>query len=95
MASCAGLLCSRCRMLGAPRRADDAGQRDIPAAFAPFEYLIGRWNGQGIPKDNPAQKFRGWPETHTWAWKFAKGKPVGLTVDDRGRQDPDVRHADL
>jgi YHS domain-containing protein len=59
---------------------DDAGPRDIPAPFAPFEYLIGRWNGQGVPKDNPARQFRGWTETHTWAWSFAHGKPVGLTL---------------
>jgi YHS domain-containing protein len=65
-------------------RGADAGTRDIPAPFAPFEYLVGRWNGQGVPKDNSAQKFRGWTETHTWAWKFAKGKPVGLTVAIEG-----------
>jgi YHS domain-containing protein len=63
---------------------DDAGPRDIPAPFAPFEYLIGRWNGHGVPKDNPAQKFRGWTETHSWAWKFAKGKPIGLAVTIEG-----------
>jgi YHS domain-containing protein len=60
--------------------ADDAGPREIPAALAPFEYLIGRWNGHGVPKDSSSQKFRGWDEKHTWAWKFAKGKPVGLTL---------------
>jgi hypothetical protein len=59
---------------------DDTGLRDIPAPFAPFEYLVGHWTGQGVPKDNSAQKFRGWTETHTWAWKFAKGEPIGLTV---------------
>ena len=63
---------------------DDAGPRDIPAPFAPFEYLVGRWNGQGVPKDNPAQQFRGWTEKHTWAWKFAQGKPVGLTLAIEG-----------
>jgi hypothetical protein len=63
---------------------DDAGPREIPAPFAPFEYLVGRWNGNGVPKDSGAQKFRGWPETHTWAWKFAKGIPVGLTVAMEG-----------
>ena len=67
-----------------PRGGDDAGPRDIPAPFAPFEYLVGRWNGQGVPKDNPAQQFRGWTETHTWAWMFAKGKPVGLTLTIEG-----------
>jgi hypothetical protein len=59
---------------------DDSQPRDIPAPFAPFEYLVGHWTGQGVPKDNSAQKFRGWTETHTWAWKFARGIPVGLTV---------------
>ena len=58
--------------------------RDIPAAFAPFEYLVGRWNGQGVPRDHPAKKFRGWTETHSWAWIFAKGKPVGLAVAIEG-----------
>jgi hypothetical protein len=62
----------------------EAGMRDIPARLAPFEYLIGRWNGQGIPKDNPAQQFRGWTETHSWAWIFVKGKPAGLAVTIEG-----------
>jgi YHS domain-containing protein len=66
-------------LLGAATE-DDPGPRDIPAPLAPFEYLIGRWNGNAIPKDNPAQKFRGWEEKHTWAWKFAKGKPIGMTL---------------
>ena len=60
-------------------RADEAGTRDIPPAFAPLEYLVGQWNGQAMPKDS-AQSFRGWPETHTWAWTFAKGKPTAMTV---------------
>ena len=63
---------------------DDTGPREIPEAFAPFEYLVGRWNGHGVPKDNSSQKFRGWDEKHTWAWKFAKGKPVGLTLGIEG-----------
>jgi YHS domain-containing protein len=59
---------------------DEARLRDIPAPFVPFEYLIGRWNGQGVPKDNPAKQFRGWTETHTWAWAFAQGKLAGMTL---------------
>ena len=55
-----------------------------PPRLAPLSILVGRWNGHGVPKDNPAQKFRGWNETHTWAWKFAKGKPVGLTLSIDG-----------
>jgi len=67
-----------------PAGGDEAGPRDIPAPFAPLEYLIGRWNGQGVPKDDPARQFRGWTETHTWAWSFAQGKPVGLSLTIEG-----------
>lgn len=62
----------------------DPDSRDLPPALAPFEFLIGRWKGQGVPRDNPSQRFRGWTETHTWAWVFAGGKPVGLTVSIQG-----------
>jgi YHS domain-containing protein len=54
---------------------------EVPAPFAPFEYLVGGWKGQGIPQAN---RLRGWPETHRWAWKFAKGTPVGLAVTLEG-----------
>lgn len=64
-------------------RADDSVGRDIPPAFAPLEYLVGKWNGQALPKDT-AQSFRGWPESHTWAWIFLKGKPTGMSVAIRG-----------
>jgi len=65
-------------------RGEESGLRDIPQAFAPFEYLVGRWKGQGRPKNKSAQQFRGWSETHAWAWVFEKGKPVGLTVTIEG-----------
>ena len=64
--------------------ADDSPGRDIPPAFAPFEYLVGRWKGQGVPKDNSAQRFRGWSELHAWAWIFTKGKPTGLSIAIEG-----------
>ncbi len=64
-------------------RADEPGGRDIPPAFAPFEYLVGRWKGPGMPKDS-AQSFRGWPETHSWAWIFTKGKPTGMSAAIEG-----------
>jgi YHS domain-containing protein len=63
---------------------DESAARDIPAAFAPLEYLVGRWHGQGVPKDSSAQQFRGWSETHTWAWIFAQGRPAGLSVSIEG-----------
>ncbi len=65
------------------RSADD-GSTEVPEALAPFDYLLGRWRGTGVPKDNPAKAFRGWNETHTWAWAFAAGKPVGLAVTIEG-----------
>jgi YHS domain-containing protein len=64
-------------------RADEPVDRDIPPAFAPFEYLLGRWKGQAMPKDS-AQSFRGWSEVHSWAWTFTKGKPTGLSVTVEG-----------
>lgn len=57
-----------------------ASDRNIPEAFAPLEYLAGRWKGQGVPKNDPANSFRGWTETHSWAWVFQSGNPVALTV---------------
>jgi YHS domain-containing protein len=60
-------------------RADEPSGREIPPAFAPLEYLVGQWNGSATPKDT-AQSFRGWPEKHTWAWIFTKGKPTGMSV---------------
>jgi YHS domain-containing protein len=59
--------------------ADEPGGRDIPAAFSPFEYLVGRWTGQALPKDS-AQSFRGWTEKHSWAWVFTKGQPTAMSV---------------
>jgi YHS domain-containing protein len=64
--------------------ADDEGPRDIPPAFAPLEYLVGRWKGQGMPKERGANQFRGWTETHSWAWIFSGGKPSGLAVTIEG-----------
>jgi YHS domain-containing protein len=39
--------------------------------------MIGSWKGQGIPTAN---RLKGWPEKHLWAWKFAKGVPVGMSL---------------
>ena len=50
---------------------------EVPAALLPFEHMIGGWKGTAKPASNP---LKGWQESHGWAWKFEKGKPVGLTV---------------
>jgi YHS domain-containing protein len=64
-------------LFAAPAPADD---REIPASFAPLEYLVGSWKGQGVNLEDPSQRVRGWTETHAWAWTFADGKPVGMSV---------------
>ena len=68
-------------LLGAISLAADDESREIPTPFAPFEYLIGSWKGTGVPTVN---RVRGWNETHAWAWKFEKGRPVGLSVTMEG-----------
>ena len=64
-------------MVGATIGADD----EVPAPFARFETMVGGWKGTARPATN---KVRGWPETHSWAWKFAKGTPVGMTLNVEG-----------
>jgi YHS domain-containing protein len=54
---------------------------EIPAAFLPFEHMIGGWKGTAAPSAN---RIKGWQESHGWAWKFEKGKPVGLTLTLEG-----------
>jgi YHS domain-containing protein len=73
------LLASAAAAAGAD--ADAEGQ--IPAPFVPFEHMIGSWKGQGIPAAN---RLRGWPEKHLWAWKFAKGVPVGMSLTLEGNK---------
>jgi YHS domain-containing protein len=76
----------------APVRADEGdGEGDsIPAAFAPFEHMIGAWKGTGIPEAN---RLKGWQEKHLWAWKFVKGVPVGMSLEFQG--DQSLKQANL
>jgi YHS domain-containing protein len=43
--------------------------------------MVGAWKGQAVPAAN---RLKGWPEKHSWAWKFAKGTPVGMTLAVEG-----------
>ncbi|MEJ7639680.1 MAG: YHS domain-containing protein [Singulisphaera sp.] len=61
--------------------AEESARSEVPAAFAPFEHMIGGWKGMGIPAAN---RLKGWPETHQWAWKFTGGNPVAMTVTTEG-----------
>lgn len=54
---------------------------EIPAPFARFESMVGGWKGTAQPAAN---RFKGWQEKHSWAWKFAKGTPVGMTLTIEG-----------
>lgn len=54
---------------------------EVPAPFARFEPMVGAWKGTARPAAN---KVRGWAESHAWAWKFAKGVPVGMTLNVDG-----------
>jgi YHS domain-containing protein len=73
-------LCQGGAARGQPREA----RGDVPPELAPLEFLVGRWKGQGVPKDDPARRFRGWTETHAWAWVFSKGRVTGLRLDVQG-----------
>jgi hypothetical protein len=63
---------------------DPSTARTVPEAFARLEYLPGQWKGQGVPKNDPANSFRGWTEIHSWAWVFQDGKPVALALSVEG-----------
>ena len=67
---------------GSVARAEAQEEKDAPpAAFAAFEHLVGGWKGQGIPAKN---RLKGWQEKHNWAWKFVKGKAVGMALEITG-----------
>ena len=66
---------------GSSSGAEESAGSGVPAAFAPFEHMVGGWKGMGIPAAN---RLKGWPETHQWAWKFAGGNPVAMTVTTEG-----------
>jgi hypothetical protein len=61
-----------------------ASERAVLEGFSALEYLLGGWKGQGVPKNDPANRFRGWTETHSWSWIFQKGEPVALSLRVEG-----------
>jgi hypothetical protein len=63
---------------------DPSTSRTVREAFAPLEYLPGQWKGQGVPKNDPANSFRGWTEAHSWAWVFKDGNPIALALSVEG-----------
>ncbi|MFO0893214.1 MAG: hypothetical protein U0790_29255 [Isosphaeraceae bacterium] len=83
---CLSFVAAFCLVPGAiaAGREESSPRRELAPSLAPLEYLIGRWTGQGVPKDDPALRFRGWTETHTWAWVFEQGRAVALSVRVQG-----------
>jgi len=63
--------------------AADSAESEIPEAFVRFEHMVGSWKGTGIATAN---RLKGWPENHLWAWKFDKGSPVGMTFEWKGNK---------
>ncbi len=58
-----------------------AADEEIPAPYARFEPMVGAWKGQA---QAAANRLKGWPEKHAWAWKFVKGTPVAMTLTVEG-----------
>ena len=58
-----------------------SADEEVPAPFARFESMVGGWKGTAQPTAN---RLKGWPEKHSWAWKFARGVPVGMTIAVEG-----------
>ncbi|WP_435010484.1 YHS domain-containing protein [Tundrisphaera lichenicola] len=56
---------------------------EIPSPFLPFEQMIGGWKGTATPTAN---RLKGWQESHSWAWKFEKGKPTGMSLTFEGNK---------
>ncbi len=76
-----GLIAGMILVSSACRAAAAVPVDEVPAAFAPFEHMVGGWKGTAAPTAN---RVKGWAESHGWAWKFASGKPVGMTVTFEG-----------
>src|SRR5947209_14374966 len=55
------------------RAVDRPARRSPREALRPFNELIGRWRGTGIPEGTSEEKQRGfWSESIVWTWRFKK-----------------------
>ncbi len=75
--TCGAAMVSLMAALSAAGPAED----EVPAPFARFESMVGGWKGTAQPAAN---RLKGWQEKHSWAWKFLKGTPVGMTLTVEG-----------
>ena len=73
---------------------DSPNTREIPAAFAPFEYLIGAWKGQGMPKESAPQQFRGWDRKTRLGVGLHQGKADRPFLHHRRGQGRGLRQDD-
>jgi YHS domain-containing protein len=79
LAGVASVLVTLAALLSATASA--APDDEVPAPFARFEGMIGGWKGMASPTVN---RLKGWQESHSWAWKFVRGNPVGMTLAIEG-----------
>ena len=74
-----------------------ADEKKLPPieALKPFNLLIGKWNGAGVPEGTLEDRNKGhWNETIMWEWKI-KGDDAWITVAfDKGKyfQRGELRH---
>lgn len=74
-----------------------ADEKKLPPieALKPFNLLVGKWNGAGVPEGTLEDRNKGhWNETMMWEWKF-KGDDAWITVVfDKGKyfQRGELRH---
>ncbi len=69
---------------GAASLQGPAGARNARDALQPFNEIIGRWKGTGIPAGSQEEAEKGfWMETVSWSWKF-HDRDAWLTVDFDG-----------
>ena len=76
-----------CGLLRGPRGATTRECATSPRPSPRLNTWSAAGMGQACPRTLQAKQFRGWTETHTWAWMFTKGKPTGSRCHDRGGKD--------
>ena len=64
-------------------RDDTSEAREIPPAFAPLEYLIGHWKGQGMPKEKALSNSAAGPKNTPGRGSSPRANPAGLSFTDQ------------
>ncbi len=69
--------------LSVPVRGDDSKGREIPAAFSPFEYLVGKWKGPPPPR-TPDRVSAAGPSRIPGPGSSPRGSQPGLSLSIEG-----------